>query len=489
MNITLVFFIYGLALYSLGLAMMLESNRTPLLADRRTLRPLAIFGLVQGSHEWVEMFINSGVPLSVTHSEFIAWTRILILAISFVALLGFAWLSFIPRRNLSSRSLISVRLYILLYALVVFIVTVLLGRNSNEIILFIYVFFRILLAVPGAIVAATALLFQANREFKRKRLGLGKTLRWAAVGFFCYGLTQIFVPKADFFPAEIINSSFFFAWTGVPIQLISAILAIWITLFILRIIQLIEVERQAQFQAAQQARADAVEQLRLELIEREEMRQDLMRHIVIAQEEERARIARELHDETSQTLTGFSLHLATLGNLLPHNDKTSEHLNTLKVMSKQIAESLYRMVHDLRPPQLDDLGLSSALHYLVDDINQRFRMKVRLEIYEKPVRVNDLVETVIFRIAQEALINVSRHAQTRNAEVVLKFLPARLELSISDNGVGFDPNIRPVKPHGWGLEGMRERAVSVGGELLVESSPGKGTTVQVIIPLKYKNNY
>ncbi len=217
------------------------------------------------------------------------------------------------------------------------------------------------------------------------------------------------------------------------------------------------------------------------------MRQELMRHTVIAQEEERARIARELHDETSQILTGFKLHLAMLGNIPQNNDKSHEHINILKDMSKQITESLFRMVHDLRPPQLDDLGLPSALHYLVDDINQRYRMKVNIEIYETPVRVNDLVETVIFRIAQEALINVARHAKTRKAEVILKFLPASLELSISDNGVGFDPNIKPVKPHGWGLAGMRERAVSVGGELLVESSPGKGTLVRVIIPLKHRN--
>ncbi len=218
MNITLVYFIYGLALFSLGLAMTLESNRTPVLADRRTLRPLTIFGLLHGGHVWMEMFVNRGDCLGIINSDFIAWIRVIVLAFSFAALLNFAWLSFLPREAISRRSTLAVSVILGLYVLAIFFVGYFTGQPHNDILPQLDVLFRLLLAVPGAIVAATAIFFQSKRELKRNRLGLANALRLAAIGFFCYGLTQIFVPAADFFPARIINKSSFMGWTGVPIQ-------------------------------------------------------------------------------------------------------------------------------------------------------------------------------------------------------------------------------------------------------------------------------
>ena len=240
----------------------------------------------------MEMFVNKVIAWGSSIRDFIAWIRVIVLAFSFAALLNFAWLSFLPREAISRRSTLAVSVILGLYVLAIFFVGYFAGQPHYDILPQLDVLFRLLLAVPGAIVAATAIFFQSKRELKRNRLGLANALRLAAIGFFCYGLTQIFVPAADFFPARIINESSFMGWTGVPIQFISSILAVWITLFMLRTIQWIELERQAQFQAVQQARVDAAEQLRLELVEREVMRQELMRHTVIAQEEERARIAR-----------------------------------------------------------------------------------------------------------------------------------------------------------------------------------------------------
>ncbi len=482
MNITLVYFVYGLAFFSMGLAMTFEARRSPVLVEGKILRPLAIFGLVHGSHEWLEMFVSQSGWLAIQNPIVMGWVRIGVLTLSFTALLVFAWRSLNPDKIYSWRYWLPWGSLTGLYTLSVLGLGYLTGRAHADYLTHIDAFVRLFVAVPAAILAGLAFYFQVLKSAKQKQIELGQPLKWAALGFILYGLTQMVVPGQDFFPASVVNSANFLLWTGVPIQFIRAILAVVITISLVYASQVVEQERQAQFIQVQQARVDAVEQLRLELVEREVMRQDLMRHIVLAQEEERTRIARELHDETSQILTGFSLHLAVLGDQLPKGEKALEQVNQLQTLSKQISESLYRLVHDLRPAQLDDLGLAAALHFLVDDFQTRYHLKTRLQVQGQPRRLDNLVETVIFRTAQEALMNVVRHAKTQEADIVLKFSNKKIALYVSDRGVGFEHKDRKTPPKGWGLAGMHERAVSVGGELIIQSSPGQGTLIQVIIP-------
>jgi two-component system sensor histidine kinase UhpB len=250
----------------------------------------------------------------------------------------------------------------------------------------------------------------------------------------------------------------------------------------MRAMQIVEKERQQQLLIVQQARLEALERIQEEMSKRETLRRELLRHTVRAQEEERARIARELHDETSQVLTAFSLDLATLKTVVCDRSEVKTLVDRLQDLSKQMSQGLYRLVHDLRPAQLDDLGLISALEYLKDD-SFSSGLEVLINVQGKGRRLDSAIETVLFRVAQEALHNVVRHAQIREAQITLVYQPQEITLKIEDSGSGFN-TVQPfTPPHGWGLAGMRERVESVGGQLLIESEPGMGTVVEVAVPV------
>jgi signal transduction histidine kinase len=340
---------------------------------------------------------------------------------------------------------------------------------------------RYLLAIPGALVAGIAFFQQSSQARENGPNGLGVALQLAAWGFILYATTQLVVPPLDIFPASILNTATFIEFTGMPIQVIRAILAIMIMIGLLQASRVVEEERQRQFLAVQQSRLDALGKLEREMRQREIMRQNLLRHIVLAQEEERARIARELHDKTSQILTAFAFHLAALRELLNGNGKTKQQLEYLQSLCRDMSAGLYKLVHDLRPSQLDDLGLVAALQYLGDEAPEQIGLDVKLEILGERRRLDPIVETVVYRVAQEALTNVARHSGVREANLRLVFQPQRITLQVNDRGQGFNLQDVNEKKQGWGLDGMRERVDSIGGKLVVKSAPGEGTVVEVIV--------
>jgi two-component system sensor histidine kinase UhpB len=290
-----------------------------------------------------------------------------------------------------------------------------------------------------------------------------------------YSLTQLFVPAMNTQLANILNMEAFQSWTAIPIQNVRTFTAFLITAGSFTATRYMENERQRLVAAVQQARVEALEQ-------QEVMRKDLLRHIVRAQEEERARIARELHDEMAQTLTAFSLDLATLQQSVGSKSKSGQLITRLQDLGKQMSNGIQRLVYDLRPAHLDDFGLVSALKFLADYESPRLNLKVDLRFDGEICRLDPLVETVIYRIAQEALTNAARHAQAEAVCVCLSFHPDQICLKIIDQGVGFDPEQQFIPPSGWGLAGMRERAESVGGNLQIQSKPGEGTTIVIVIP-------
>lgn len=477
----LVYFIYGLGFFSMGIALALESYRTPGLAERRELRPLALFGLMHGIHEWVEIYILQRAWLSQPFPEVVTWLRVIWLTLSFIPLIIFAFFVLLPRYKPGSYH------PYLVFGLFVFFILIIFFNgwlDPQDMLGHFDALARYILAVPGSVLAALALRYRAQQVKRESRLELASCLTWAAIGFGVYGLTQIFVSSTNMFPANWINAELFLRVTSIPIQAVRAAMSILITVELIRAIQLVDKERENQLLTAKQERLDALEQIHQELIQRETMRRELLRHTVQAQEEERSRIARELHDDTAQLLTAINLNLATLKEAVPRRAEVTELVNRLNTLSRQMSLGIYRMVHDLRPSQLDDLGLIPALQYLADQVKERMQLVAFLDVQGNRRRLDPLTETVIFRVAQESLTNVFRHAKTGEAQMRLVFDPKEIHFSVEDKGVGFDPTISMIPPHGWGLEGMRERVESVGGQFKVESAPGRGTLISVVVPVK-----
>jgi signal transduction histidine kinase len=432
------------------------------------------------------MFLIESQWLVIQAPTWFAWLRVLILTVSFVLLLIFGLRLLQSEKHLSGgynyRWVVGG-----LYVLLVFLIGAYNWNSHADRLAHLDASLRYFLAVPASILAGLALQGRATRAQHEANRYLGLSFSWAAVGFLVYAVTQLVVPPVDVYPGNTLNTAAFLEYTGFPVQVVRAATAVLITASLLQSIRVAEAERQKQFLAAQQERLDALEQLRVELIKREAMRQELLRHIVIAQEDERARIARELHDETAQMLTAFTLHLAALHKSIRHSPKIDEQIHYLQSLSRQMSEGIYRLVRDLRPAQLDDLGLVAALQYLVDEVYQRLELQVELQVRGERRRLDPLAETVIFRVAQEALTNVARHAEVLTARIDLWFETDRVTLRITDQGIGFNPQSLPDSGSGWGLAGMQERAESIGGKLTLRSTPGSGTMVQIVVPVKARN--
>lgn len=211
----------------------------------------------------------------------------------------------------------------------------------------------------------------------------------------------------------------------------------------------------------------------------------LSRQILLAQEEERKRISRELHDVIAQTLTGINVRLAALKKESVSNTK---HLARDIARTQKLVEKSVNIVHDfareLRPAVLDDLGLIPALHSFAKIFSQRTRVHVSLTAFAAVEELDIAKRTVLFRIAQEALTNVSRHAKASRVEISIQKLATSVGMKIHDNGISFsvEKQLQAKGGKRLGLLGMRERVEMVGGTFVVVSAPGKGTSIEVEVP-------
>jgi two-component system sensor histidine kinase UhpB len=209
---------------------------------------------------------------------------------------------------------------------------------------------------------------------------------------------------------------------------------------------------------------------------------ELSMRVVTAQEEERKRISRELHDGTAQALTAQLLRLKTIEATGKTLD--SAVLADLIEMTAIALEEVRHMAHELRPPSLDDLGLYASLEGLADQCAERFGLPVRFHAERGKRRLSPDIELAIYRIVHGALTNVVEHAGATYATVSMKTSEESVEVRIADNGQGFDPTAPNRRSgRGLGIFGMQERASLVGGKLIISSAPNQGTTVRLIVPL------
>jgi signal transduction histidine kinase len=242
----------------------------------------------------------------------------------------------------------------------------------------------------------------------------------------------------------------------------------------------------ATLQRREQEREWAQAQLR----QQEQARANLLHQLIGAQEDERRRISRELHDETSQSLTALLVGLDTI-NIAARSDvnRVEGHVRDLKSITEDMLANIHRLIADLRPSLLDDIGLVAAIEWYGEQRLKPHGIAFTLLEPALPERLPPPVETVVFRIVQEGLTNIVRHAQAKSVTVHLMQEQAEVTLEIQDDGVGFDPDLLEAPEadgRGLGLRGMRERAMILGGTLELESAPGHGTLVRIRFPTYHR---
>jgi signal transduction histidine kinase len=222
------------------------------------------------------------------------------------------------------------------------------------------------------------------------------------------------------------------------------------------------------------------------------VRGELLHRVVSAQEAERQRIARELHDGTGQTLTALGLGLAAAVERLDSDpEAVRRQLADMKSMNAQVLQEVHNVIADLRPSILDNLGLLPALRGHIHAFEQRTGIQAQLLTQGKSARLKPDIETTVFRIVQESLTNVVRHAGAGSVLVQVVFGEGDVRLSVDDDGRGFDVAAALAAADGraaWGLLGIQERASLVGGTAEIDARPGQGTTVRVAIPDPYKQD-
>jgi signal transduction histidine kinase len=228
--------------------------------------------------------------------------------------------------------------------------------------------------------------------------------------------------------------------------------------------------------------AESNEQLRREMVEREQLR----RKLLSAQEEERRRIARELHDQMGQNLTALNVGLRSLLDGQSHSG-LGNRVQHLQELATQTARDLHRVAVELRPATLDDLGLVKAIRALIETWSTRYRIDVDFEAGQyKAAGVSSEIETILYRIIQEALNNIAKHSGATRVALVLRRTEEQVQAIIEDDGRGFDTRAMSQSRNGsgrLGLLGIQERLGIVGGDFKIESAPKRGATLFVRIPI------
>jgi signal transduction histidine kinase len=230
-------------------------------------------------------------------------------------------------------------------------------------------------------------------------------------------------------------------------------------------------------------RTAELEKLYLELRRKEAIKGELLRKVITAQEEERKRLARELHDETAQLLTALGI---LVGSAAAGGEAGRQSLEKARVLATKALEGVHALMHALRPSLLDDLGLRSAIREYAERLEER-GLSVRVHLVGEERRLPGALETALYRVAQEALTNIARHADASDVEVTVAYQPDRVTIEVADDGKGFDPAVMTagddLSGRGLGLLGMRERVELAEGQITIESAPGQGTRVKVTVPI------
>jgi len=203
--------------------------------------------------------------------------------------------------------------------------------------------------------------------------------------------------------------------------------------------------------------------------------------LIDAREEERRRISRELHDEMGQRLSALKMGLMGLSEEL-HGRASQKQLQAMLQTLDGVVAAMRRIAADLRPLMLDDLGLNAAIEWLARESGHRLGLEVSVELDDSEPPADHRMATALYRMVQEALSNVGKHARARRVWITLHHVGQQLQLTVQDDGRGF-PSPLPNRDDAFGLLGMSERAALLGGSLLLDQGPAGGARMRVVLPL------
>ncbi len=224
-----------------------------------------------------------------------------------------------------------------------------------------------------------------------------------------------------------------------------------------------------------------------EIEQKENARGQLLQKLLLVQEEERKRVARELHDETTQSILGLIMKLEAATDI-PDSDikRIKSTIDNVKELAADTLDNVHKLIFDLRPSVLDDLGLLSAIHWYAQNRLGETGIKVRLEVTGTEKELPPQIETALFRVVQEAITNIAKHAQAQNTLIHVEYKAHTISIEIEDDGLGLDTDkLSPQfgESHGLGLLGMKERVELLGGTFKIESQPDAGTEITIEVPL------
>jgi len=527
-RLVLVFFIYGLAFFAMGLAIALEARRPTELRLARSLKYLAAFGLLHAGVEWIDMWLLLPWPLQSTTAAALRVVRLTLFAASTLLLAQFGT-SLISQLSPPHRW---VR-WIPLGLFVVWLGYWAVGPHLNPLatqrwtpsavsclrchdgaapapagpgtgwvpsMTVADIWVRYMIYLPASLFAAGGLLLQARRFEQGGFTRIARDCRWMGGAFVANGIVAgLIVPPAMFAPASWLNYDAFLSVVGIPPQVFRAALAVVIAVFGVRILRIFELEyarRLAEAQDGQlraQAEALAVarraaedaerwsRELEAKVKERTEELFEQVRRLAIL--EERDRLARELHDSLGQVLGFVNLKAKVAEDLISRGrgGEAGEELSQMRAAVQSAYEDVRQAILSLRTaPQ--GQGLLASLRDYVGKMREQTGLDVRLETTDG-IHLPPAVEAQVIRIVQEALTNVRKHAQARTVTVRFAREGAGAVVTITDDGRGFDlAQVESAAGMRFGLLTMRERAESIGGTLVVDTGPGRGTTVQLRIP-------
>ena len=457
-NWIILYFVYGLVFFTTGLVTALQWRRQSNLELARPLPWLAAFGIAHGLNEWGYIFI----PLQALYLDDIVVrlmiiTHLLLLAASFFFLFQFGVELLVPLLPGHRWLRVLPGVMLLLWGVAVFLRGAIAQESLNQLVAIGDGWSRYLLAFPGALLSSIGLFRQARYMRLMELRRIANYLTGAAIAFLIYAVVGgLIVPAAPVFPANLLNYNLLATTIQIPAPVFRSLCGLAMAFFVTRSLEVFEVEtdrRIAQMEKAQILATD------------------------------RERIGRELHDGIVQNIYAAGLGLQEAHHLANEDASGArKQIRTVMEALDSTIQDIRRYIFDLQVAE-QNRAIETVLETLVSELRVETLLDVRLEVTGKRCCWLDSEQVAHFtQIAREALSNVVQHANATRVTVALSYLGNATQLSVVDNGKGITQNPGNSNHKGQGIANMRNRALMLGGDLVLDSEPGHGLLLQLTIP-------